>query len=593
MRPRAIRRWIGVGALSLAMSAAALAQEKVGWVELEGAPLEKPAPFAAFAADAQKTLRDVVQILESAAERSDLSAVVIRLREPTMNAAQVQEIGSALDALKRAGKKVYLFTEIYGPNEILLGAYADEALVQKGGAVSLPGIYMEEMFLADTLAMLGVKADFVQIGKYKGASETFGRSEPSEAWEQNISGLLDGLYGALRSIIKSGRGMSDAELDRVMEDAWLMSPEDAVKAGLVDAAIDRLELEGYIEKKLGDFEYAFDVGPEDEAGVDMSNPFALMQALVEPASEPITRDTLAIVHINGAIVDGESADGGLFGQSNVGSLTIREALAEIEMNDLVRGVIVRIDSPGGSAIASESIWLGLQRVAEKKPVWVSVGSMAASGGYYIAVGGDRIYLNPSSIVGSIGVVGGKYAMGGLYAKINANVVPRTRGPRAGLFSTVDTWSDAERELIRGRMEETYDLFVSRVKAGRKGIDISKTAEGRLFAGQQAVELRMADRIGGLDDAITDLASKLNLREGRYDVMSFPRPKSFAEALEEIFGGFGMARAGGAISLHEAGAALKELVGPRAWPGLRDSLAAMWQMREEPVLLTMPRALIFR
>ncbi len=593
MRTCAIGRMFGVGIVSLAMSAAAFAQSKVGWVEIEGAPLEKPAPFAAFAADAPKTLREVVQIFESAADRDDLSALVIRLREPTMNTAQVEELGSAIESVKRSGKKVYLFTEIYGPNEILLGAYADEALVQKGGAVSLPGLYMEEMFLADTLSMFGVKADFVQVGKYKGASEPMGRSEPSDAWDQNISGLLDGMYGAMRSIIKKGRGFTDAELDRVMEEAWLMSPEDAVKADLVDASLDRLELEGYLERKLGGLEFAFDLGPEEKAAVDMSNPFALMQALTEPAARPITRDTLALVHIDGAIVDGESAEGGLFGQTSVGSLTIREALAEIEENDLIRGVVVRIDSPGGSAIASESIWLGLRRVAEQKPVWVSVGSMAASGGYYIAVAGDRIYVNPSSVVGSIGVVGGKYTMGGLYNSIRANVVPRVRGPRAGLFSTVDRWDDRERELIRGRMKETYELFVSRVRQGRKSIDISETAEGRLFAGRRAVELRMADRVGGLNHAVTDMAASLGLREGRYDVLSFPRPKSLAEALENLFGGFGMARAGGGSALQDAAEALKEIVGPRAWPGVRDSLSAMWQLREEPVLLTMPRALIFR
>src|SRR5690606_18359825 len=197
------------------------------------------------------------------------------------------------------------------------------------------------------------------------------------------------------------------------------------------------------------------------------------------------------------------------------------------------------NSPGGSAIASESIWLGLERIAESKPVWVSVGSMAASGGYYIAVAGERIYVNPSSIVGSIGVVGGKPVLGGTYDKRNINVVSRDRGPAASLMSTVEPWTEQQRTLVRERMTETYELFVERVKAGRRDIEIEKTAEGRLFAGRKAIELNMADRLGGLDVAIRDLAEELSLAEGRYDVMHYPGPKSIEEMLQEMLGGFGL------------------------------------------------------
>jgi protease-4 len=284
------------------------------------------------------------------------------------------------------------------------------------------------------------------------------------------------------------------------------------------------------------------------------------------------------------------------GGASVGSLTIRKSLREIEEDDRVKGLIVRINSPGGSAIASESIWIGLRRVAEVKPVWVSVGSMAASGGYYIAVGGDRIFVDPSSIVGSIGVVGGKIAMGGLYEKLKVHVVPRARGPVADMMSTVAPWSEEERAFVTARMKETYDQFVDRVKRGREGIDIGQTAEGRLFTGGRAVELKMADEVGGFSEALGALAKKTGLREGEYDVMDYPPAKSLQEALGEMAERFGVSASAGAVEgagLAPLVSALRDAIGAKAWPGVRDAVQSLLQLRDEPVLVAMPRVLVFR
>lgn len=587
------------GAAILAAAPAASAAKTVGWFELKGAPLQRPDPFAWLKEDdAQPTLRDIVVIFETAAKRDDIDAVVIRLREPKLAMSQIEEIGAAIAQVRAAGKTVHLFTEIYGPSELMLGSYVDEVIMQSGGAATLPGLYMEEMFLADTLSMIGVKADMVQVGDYKGAAEMMSNSAPSKEWDQNISQLLDSMYSQMRSKFTNGRGFTEAELDKVMEDGWLMTDAEAVRLGLIDAAIDRLDLDAHLEKRLGDFDYEMDIAPRSgAAGLDTSNPFALFGALMKEPDRKLRRDTIALVHIDGAIVDGESSEGGLMGGANVGSLTIREALKEIEDEDKVKGVIIRIDSPGGSAIASESIWLGVKSLAQHKPVWVSIGSMAASGGYYIAVSGDRIYVNPSSIVGSIGVVGGKYVMGGLYDKLNVNIVARARGPRADLNSTVQPWSEAQRAMVRDRMSQIYDLFVSRVEQGRDDIDIAKTAEGRLFTGDKAIGLKMADKIGGLTTAIVDMAAETGLSEGHYDVVSYPGPKGFAEMIESMFGRFVTAPGVNAdrpsVLLTEAVAALREIVGPASWPAVRDALSAMLELRDEQVLLVNPRALIFR
>ena len=197
------------------------------------------------------------------------------------------------------------------------------------------------------------------------------------------------------------------------------------------------------------------------------------------------------------------------------------------------------------------------------------------------------------IVGSIGVVGGKIALGGVYEKLDANVVSRSRGPRAGMFATDELWSEPERALVRERMVETYELFTSRVKQGRPGIDLSKTAEGRLFTGRDAVALKMADEVGGLHDAIAGVASAAGV-EGSHDVMHYPGPRSLEEFLEQISGMLGVrARVAAGAELSPLAGALRELLGEEAWSAARASMAALLQLREEPVLLTMPRALIFR
>ena len=248
-------------------------------------------------------------------------------------------------------------------------------------------------------------------------------------------------------------------------------------------------------------------------------------------------------------------------------------------------MIGRIDSPGGSAIASEVIWQGLDRLADEKPVWVSVGSMAASGGYYIAVGGEKIYVNESSIVGSIGVVGGKLSFGDLIDRAKVNIVPRSRGPHADMFGMVSGWDATASALVREKMAETYDLFTSRVSQGRPGIELGKTAEGRLFLGNDAVELGMADEVGTLADAVWDLADDIGLAD--YDVMDFPEPPSFEDMLDQALGGFVSAPVGA-----EKLQLLRGILGERRFEALRDAWTRVQMLRAEPVLLTTPRVLSF-
>lgn len=570
---------------------------RVATLVLRGRPAEQPGPFAWLAGhESEPTLRDLVESILDIAEDNQVDELLIRLKDAEFGQTQTEELGAAIKHVREAGKKVRVFADAYGATELLLGSYADEIVAQSGGPISLPGIHMEEMFLADTLAWVGVKADYVQIGDYKGASEQMARNGPSPQWDANISQLLDSIYGNLRGTIKTGRKIDDAQLDAAMQTAWMAEADEAKKAKLIDSVIDLPGLTDHLQAAAGKkIEWLPEISPASAgASLDMSNPFAIFSLLSKKPSHDAKGPTIAILHINGPIIDGESSSGGIFGGGggNVGSRTIRNAIEEILEQDLIKGVIVRIDSPGGSATASEIIWQGIRRIAAKKPVWTSVGGMAASGGYYCAVAGDKIYVNPSSIVGSIGVVGGRMAMDELYKKVHINVVSRSRGPAAGMFRSTSPWTDQEREMVRAKMKQTYDQFTGRVTAGRKGIDLAKTAEGRLFTGDKAIDLKMADKVGGLEVCLADLSKELKLEE--YDVMDYPGPKSVQEILEDAFGGMSAtAPHVPGQSLTEAGAMLRDLIGPQAFEQIRANLVGMMQLRNEPVVLMGPSALIFK
>lgn len=593
-------------ALAACAAAPVFAQEtankaRVATLELEGALKDRPDEMGLiFGKSDSHTLQDVVEAIKQVGDDDALDGIVIQMRDAEMGATQVEEISAAIREIRGKGKKVHLLADAYGTVELMLGAACDEVIAQTGAPVSMPGLYMEEMFLADTLAWAGLKADYVQVGDYKGASEQMARSSPSPQWSQNIEGLLDSMYANIRGPMLRGRELTDKQLDTAMEKLWMADSSEAKDAKLIDSVIDLPQLSAHLKNGYGKpIAWKNDLlGHDEEMQMDMSNPFAMLMKLGEKPDYTPTGPTIAVVHIDGAIMDGDSTAPGIMGgSSSVGSRTIRKALEDIRKEDEIRGVVVRIDSPGGSATASEVIWQGVRRLAEKKPVWVSVGGMAASGGYYIAVAGDKIYVNPSSIVGSIGVVGGKIAMGELYDKLKVNVVGRGRGPKADMFASEKVWTDSQRDEVRAKMTETYEQFTSRVTAGRKEIDLSKTAEGRLFTGDKAIGLKMADAIGGLDVALQDMAKQLELDD--FEVMHYPAPRSFADVLEETFGGLvkapGMKAPMGHAALGQAQlmGMIQAVVGERAFKQLEPQINGYMQMREGKVLLMSPKALIFK
>jgi len=593
MRPHRSLSIVTAGLMLLTAGAThALAQsrDRIGLLEITGTPADAPNPLAWLFGEEEPTLSSLVSTIQQAPSDQNLDHLVIRLKDAALSWAHVDELGQAIDSVDIP---VIVFAEQMAAPDLMLASFADKAFIQTAGDVSLPGLYMEEMFLASTLDWAGLNAQMIQVGQYKGANEQLTRSQPSEAWDQNISGLLDGLYAHMLETLAEGRSLDKAGVEDAMKTLWMANAEDAVEAGMVDAAVDLPDLGSAIAGEDADPRWVTIDAGKQASDIDTSNPFAALQLLTREPETELTKPTIAVLHLTGPIMTGDSGSGGLFGGQSIGSRTVRNELKSLGEDDMVKGVVLRIDSPGGSATASEIIWQGVQELRESKPVWVSVGNMAASGGYYIAVGGEKIYANESSILGSIGVVGGKISMSDLYDKLKINVVSRARGPRADMFASDEPWSERQIEIVREKMVDVYEQFTGRVTQGRPGIDLSKTAEGRLFLGETAVSLKMADEVGTLDDAVTDLGDHLGLTD--YDIRHYPGPKSLTEFLEDAFGGLASANApamGDASQLPMV-RAVRATLGEQKWTQVVDALNAFSLLREEPVVLTAPSIVTIR
>ena len=570
----------------------------VGWLELSDTLRDGPPPFAWMTAeDAGPALADVLAQVRTVTEGGQYLGLVVYLDQPQLTLTQVNAIADAIRAARAKGRTVIAFAESYDLPSYLVAVACDKVLLQHKGGINVYGLSIEEMYLAGMFEKIGLKADLVQVGKFKGADEPLNRTGPSDAWNQNFDGLLDDLYGQIVARIAEGRQMKAEEAEALIADAWALSDTELIRRRVVDQLTDR-DLIDVTEVTFGD-DFVWDDAMGQAGGAAMpTNPFMLFQMLFQEKQAKTVRPTLAVIHAAGPIHTDESTVGdGFFSNESIGARTMTRLLGEVRDDNNIKGVVLRVDSPGGSALASEMIWQAMREVAETKPVYVSIGGMAASGGYYLACAGDQVYIGDASIVGSIGVVGGKITLGGLYDWAGISVHRRSRGGNADIFNSVEPFTEPQRAMIRKSMEQVYDQFTDRVMRGRGARlgDVSKVAEGRLFTGRQAVDNGMADKLGGPRMAVTDMASQLNLQPGQYDVLDLPRPMSLPEFFGGMFGTSARTPWQGAAS-GEAGAALallQKLMGESAWQSVARSLDGLLLLRHEPVLTLMPAAIVIK
>jgi protease IV len=502
---------------------------KVAYFDLNKEVAEKPADFSLFGGDPTAiTLRTLIERLRHARNDKNVRAVLITLGETGLNLSQAQEVRDALVEIRKAGKQTFVYADGYDTDSYTVASGATNICMLPGGEIMIPGVGIETMYLKGLFDKLGVKADYVQIGEYKGADEEFTRTEASEEFKGELNKLTDSLYNQIVDGISLNRNLSREDVKAVIDESILTAPV-AKDRGFVDHLVDEDGLRDLIGQEIGGkVQLVKDYDAPAREDIDLSSPFALFSLMMK-RPEVSDKPAVALVYADGVIVDGEGTQS-VFGSATIGSDNIRRAMRIAGRDENVKAVVIRINSPGGSALASEAMWQAVRRVAKDKPVIISVGNMAASGGYYLASAGDHIFADSSAIVGSIGVVGGKFVIKDLYDKLGLTTESFQRGRNADLFSSNTEFSDRQRRMVTNWMRQTYDQFTERVMTTRGGKikDIDQVARGRVFIASQAKDLGMVDEIGGIDSAIAYAANQADLKPDQYDIRIVPAPKTLAD-----------------------------------------------------------------
>lgn len=487
-----------------------------------------------------KPLRRLVGAVDAAATDDNIEALVVRFDNPVWDMAQAMEFHDALMRFRESGKPSYAAYTHGGLTTYVASTAADEIILPPLGMLTLTGVSFSMYYVKDLLDKLGIEAEVIQFGEYKDAAEPFTASEPSEPARQQMELFANDLYVTMRDRIAAGRGISTEEASSILT----MGPYSAERA-LAKGAIDRIaypeEIEELLKEDLGTLiamqrEYARE--PRRQA-----QPPSLMQLLT--GGGPGTRGrartadpTIAVVYALGMIVDGSLDETDmLFSVPFIADEDFTRMLEEVAAEESTKAIVLRINSPGGSASASDRIWNKIEEIRAKDiPVVVSMGGVAASGGYYIGMGGDHVLAEPSTITGSIGAIAMKAVLGGTYEKIGVNTHRFGVGENIGILDESRRWTERERELVEELLQPIYDDFV-RKAAQSRGMeleDMEELAGGRVWSGLSAKEKGLVDDLGGLQQAITVAREMANAPDAT--IREYPRELGFFEMIEKIFAG---------------------------------------------------------
>ena len=526
-------------------------------------------PDVAFGAGSELTVRSYVELIRKAKSDSRIAGILLKpggLSSPFW--AKVQEIRDALDDFKRSGKYVHAWLEYAGEREYYLASVADRVYLLPSATLDLTGIASYELFLRGTFDWAGTYPDFLHVGEYKTAINTYLEKGMTAAHREMSESLSRSQYAQLVRGIADGRKKRDDEV-RALIDEGPFLPADALRHGLIDDVA--------YEDELDDLNPNFD----DDRYIEAEH-----YASVSWDSAGVTRrSTVAVINAVGVITSGRSGYDPINGPV-VGADSIVEYIRAVRANRAVRAIVLRIDSPGGSATASDVIWreLSISRSADR-PIVVSMSDLAASGGYYIALASDAIVAQPGTLTGSIGVYTGKFVTAGTFEKLGANVEATTQGKRAGMNSSDRPFTADERVKIQESLQSTYDQFIERTAVARQmapeKVDI--VAQGRVWTGEQARELGLVDQLGGLYTAIGLAKQRARIpADEEVQLLVYPARRSVYEVLADQ-----LQSPVGRLQEARTTDAIVQLLGPRDRRALAALLAPSRLFRSGQVLTHMP------
>lgn len=467
----------------------------------------KPFLFGPFG----ENFYDKIERIQKAKTDPTVKALLLRIGGLNAGFGKLQELRQAIFDFKSSGKPVAAYLDQPDNRTYYLATAADLIVIPPVSELELIGLKAEVTFVKHTLAKLGIVAEMEHIGEYKNASDLLTRTSMSEAHREVVNAMLDDYYAQFTEAIAKGRGKSQSEVAALIDRGPFISIE-AQKAGLVDTFLYWDQVEKYLQARWQKSLRKLDAAVYAEC------------LTYEPSWE--TPPKIAVVVAAGDIVDGKSGNDFLFGKT-LGDLSMVAAIDRAKNDPQVKAVVLRIDSPGGSGTASDVIWRELQLVKEKKPLIVSMSDVAASGGYYIAAPGEKIFASPGTVTGSIGVISGKLNQLGLYEKIGFDKEVVTRGKRADIWGTTRGFNEEERQIVRHQIDEFYKNFIHLVGEGRRVSDayVDSVGRGRVWSGHQAKERKLIDEYGGLWEAIAEAKKRAGLAVDRkVKVLFLPQPK---------------------------------------------------------------------
>jgi protease-4 len=464
------------------------------------------------------TIPGVWLTLKKAAADSNIKAVVLEPESLAGGWGKLEEMRSDLEQFRKSGKPVYAYLHTPGGREYFVASAADRIYLGPSDQLMLKGLRAELMYFKKTLDKIGVTVDVEHAGKYKDFGDMFTRTDMSPETREVISSVADGLYGDMVEHIAAGRKKSADDV-RAIIDQGPFTATRAQKAGLVDA----LQFEDQMWSELKD---KLHIGDPHHVALDDYLKVPLESVGLQGKSR------IAMLVAQGDIVRGSAGDNGA-DESSLTSNGFDKLVRKVRDDSSIKGVVLRIDSPGGEVVASDEMWRELNLLSKKKPMVISMSDVAASGGYFMAMTGDPIVAYPQTETGSIGVVFGKPDLHGLYDKLGVTKDAIERGKHAGIDSDYTELTSEEREMLRSGIDESYHDFVSKVAEARhrKFEEIEPLAQGRVWLGSQAKGNGLVDELGGLDTAIDMVKAKAKIPASeRVDVVMYPGRRSFLDML---------------------------------------------------------------
>ena len=492
-----------------------------------------------FGTSSTKTLRGLFKKLDALKTDEDLTGIIFKIEGVSVGWAMLQEIRTKLNEFHETGKETIGYLESGGNAEYLLAATMDRVVLMPTGSLNLTGLRAEVLFYKGLLDKLDIEADMLAMGKYKSGVEPYMRDGMSEEFRESMTALLDDLYAQfLNHIAESRDGITEASVSDLIN-SGPFTAEEAKQKKLVDALQYYDELVASLKAASPDEDVqVVKPGSERKRKVPDMNSFAgLMQlfSILNPPqrAQAAGENQIALIYASGPILP--DIDSIFTPMSAVTPKALKKAFEKARTDDAVRAVVFRIDSPGGSALASDLIWREVMLTQRKKPVVVSMGNVAASGGYYIAMAAGTIVAHPSTLTGSIGVFGGKLNLKGLYNKAGLTKEIIAHGQNATLYSDYGGFTPTERERVEKMMKTVYADFVSKAATGRnKSFDeIDEIAQGRVWTGKKAKEIGLVDEIGGLDTALSIAKKQAGFtEEDKVHLIVLPKQRPFFEQILE-------------------------------------------------------------